>query len=395
MAILTFNILGVGVVDAVPRIVLISSNDNFATITAPGYLNNTLTSGQELTANDEYHIKYVHAGNPAFGIFTPSISNGIYTLLEAFPGLPSSNTVVGDIATFATTNGSIGDSGINVSSTNGNLTLYAPIQALGNAQLLVTNPTPLESGSTTRIFRTNLNAAGGAGIDSNDISLDFLTYNDGDGNYSSTIQILNNFWSNDWNFITRVPGAGTGTNYHTVFAFTGGGEVSTLHNILDNGINGGATFAGTIRISPTTNQLILGTTNTTTISAIAPAASRTYTLPDALANANISLSTQTSVTQATSITTGVTLTGTTGNITTVSSTLAAGATAAFVVTDTFYTSANQVVSVVISNGTNTASLPYAYVSALTPGSNQFTVNICNIGPTNAFNGTLIVQVRIS
>lgn len=41
-----------------------------------------------------------------------------------------------------------------------------------------------------------------------------------------------------------------------------------------------------IRIPYTANQIILGTSNTTTINASAPAASRTYTLPDVLANAS-------------------------------------------------------------------------------------------------------------
>jgi len=48
------------------------------------------------------------------------------------------------------------------------------------------------------------------------------------------------------------------------------------------------TFASEI-LSNTTNQLILGTTNTTTISATAPSASRTYIIPDAGASANFLL----------------------------------------------------------------------------------------------------------
>jgi hypothetical protein len=41
-----------------------------------------------------------------------------------------------------------------------------------------------------------------------------------------------------------------------------------------------------ITISPTSNQLVLGTTHTTTLSATAPSASRTYTLPDTGANSS-------------------------------------------------------------------------------------------------------------
>ena len=43
---------------------------------------------------------------------------------------------------------------------------------------------------------------------------------------------------------------------------------------------GEKTFASSLAISPTTNQLVLGTTNTTTISATAPASSAVYTIPD-------------------------------------------------------------------------------------------------------------------
>lgn len=44
-----------------------------------------------------------------------------------------------------------------------------------------------------------------------------------------------------------------------------------------------------INITATSNQLTLGTTNTTTISATAPAASRTYTIPDVLANSSFAM----------------------------------------------------------------------------------------------------------
>lgn len=57
---------------------------------------------------------------------------------------------------------------------------------------------------------------------------------------------------------------------------------------------GSPTLTGTltvpvIDITATTNQLVLGTTNTTTISSTAPSASRTYTIPDAGSAANMVL----------------------------------------------------------------------------------------------------------
>lgn len=55
-------------------------------------------------------------------------------------------------------------------------------------------------------------------------------------------------------------------------------------------INGAKTFSSAVTVNPVSNQLVLGTTNTTTISATAPAASRTYTMPDVLANAEFVMS---------------------------------------------------------------------------------------------------------
>ena len=55
-------------------------------------------------------------------------------------------------------------------------------------------------------------------------------------------------------------------------------------------INGSKTFSSSVTITPTTNQLVLGTTNTTTINAVAPSASRIYTVPDVSANAEFVMS---------------------------------------------------------------------------------------------------------
>ena len=51
-------------------------------------------------------------------------------------------------------------------------------------------------------------------------------------------------------------------------------------------IAGAKTFSSAVTISATTSQIVLGTTNTTTITSPAPAASRVYTIPDVLANAS-------------------------------------------------------------------------------------------------------------
>jgi hypothetical protein len=69
------------------------------------------------------------------------------------------------------------------------------------------------------------------------------------------------------------------------------GYVSGVTSSIQTQIDGklsltGGTLTGALTITPTTNQLVLGTTNTTTISATAPASSAVYTIPDAGANAD-------------------------------------------------------------------------------------------------------------
>jgi hypothetical protein len=65
-----------------------------------------------------------------------------------------------------------------------------------------------------------------------------------------------------------------------------GANSNFIMSDLAQTINGVKTFSSGIPITATTNQLVLGTTNTTTISATAPSASRVYTLPDAGANSS-------------------------------------------------------------------------------------------------------------
>lgn len=54
-------------------------------------------------------------------------------------------------------------------------------------------------------------------------------------------------------------------------------------------VAGATTFSSALTVNPTTNQLVLGVTHTTTISATAPAASVTVTIPDPGASANFVL----------------------------------------------------------------------------------------------------------
>jgi hypothetical protein len=78
----------------------------------------------------------------------------------------------------------------------------------------------------------------------------------------------------------------TGTaNQIIASAATGNVTLSTPQNI---GTGSSPTFDH-LTLAKTTNQLILGTTNTVTLSSTAPSVSRTYTIPDAGGAANVML----------------------------------------------------------------------------------------------------------
>jgi len=60
-----------------------------------------------------------------------------------------------------------------------------------------------------------------------------------------------------------------------------GGAASFVMTAGAQTIGGAKTFSTAVIINPTTNQIVLGTTNTTTITSTAPSASRVYTIDDA------------------------------------------------------------------------------------------------------------------
>lgn len=145
-----------------------------------------------------------------------------------------------------------------------------------------------------------------------------------------------------------------------------------------------------------TNQLTLGAPDfyipTTTISAPLPASNRIVTVPDALGNSNLVLSTQSTVTQATSISTAVTLNASSGNITTVSvSTAASTAVGTFTLNNSFITTSS-VVLASVSGGSYTTGSPVVVAGAVAAGSVTFTLS--NISTTAALNGTVKVSFLV-
>jgi ribosomal protein S17E len=94
------------------------------------------------------------------------------------------------------------------------------------------------------------------------------------------------------------------------------------------------------------------------------------------------------ITQLTSITTPVTCNTAAGNITTVSSTLAAGASATFKVNNTVV-DADSCVVANISNYSGTTGVPVMTVDSVS--SDEFSITITNVNDTNPLNGTMKIS----
>lgn len=157
--------------------------------------------------------------------------------------------------------------------------------------------------------------------------------------------------------------------------------------VLSGKGSGGVTVAGSaLTVSQVSSQLVLGgagATNTVTMSAVTPAASAVVTLRDPKAvAANLMVSTPAgAVTQLTSQTSTVIANGPSGVITMYASTsIAAGASATFTVTNSYVPSASS--SVFTSIASFTGGIPIISYSAVTAGT-SFAITVANVHATVA------------
>lgn len=150
------------------------------------------------------------------------------------------------------------------------------------------------------------------------------------------------------------------------------------------GANGG--FGGAVG----GNLILQGGLGTSTNGAITIGAAQTSSIVIGAAGTNISHG-QGTITQITSITTGVTLNASSGVITTVSSTIAASGTATFTVTNSCITTASVITLQMQYTGTLvTNGIPIVFIGTVSAGS--FTITIVNIG-TNALNNTMKIHFQ--
>ena len=121
-----------------------------------------------------------------------------------------------------------------------------------------------------------------------------------------------------------------------------------------------------------------------------PVGQETSTFPAVISNGDIDLADGGTVTQITSIATGVTLNTHSGQITTVSSTLAAAAEAAFVVTNSTVAATDVVIANLAS--TSSAGTPVVSVTAVAAGS--FTITIANLHASAALDNTMVINFGV-
>ena len=117
MSIISFNTLTPGLIGVTPRTTQMVTTDNLATITTAGYLNKQgqVLQGFNVQPTDVIFVNFsysVASNSGTFGIFLPSISNGIITLTSwANPSDVLLPVVAGDFANFNGTTGQISDQG--------------------------------------------------------------------------------------------------------------------------------------------------------------------------------------------------------------------------------------------------------------------------------------------
>jgi len=153
------------------------------------------------------------------------------------------------------------------------------------------------------------------------------------------------------------------------------------------------TGTGSATVSATTNQLVLGTTATTTINSVAPAASRVYAIRDAGASGSFVVgggNTAISLTGTGGTSTG-TMTTLSAQVTSASITTAGGATHVATITYTGI-AATDIVFITKAGGTNSATEDYSYKAVCT--TNTITVTLSNNTAATSLNGTVIFNILV-
>lgn len=139
-----------GQVGVNPRRIKIVATDSLATVTTAGYLNPTSLEGYVIYGTDVIDLIYLYnaATNAGtYGVFTPSISNGVITLVNwANPGDVLLPVVSGDFANFNGTSGQIKDAGYSPTNAAKTKVIMANAATVAN-HIMVSTDTAGTSGN--------------------------------------------------------------------------------------------------------------------------------------------------------------------------------------------------------------------------------------------------------
>jgi hypothetical protein len=183
------------------------------------------------------------------------------------------------------------------------------------------------------------------------------------------------------------------TNKLTVAAATGNTAVAgTLAVTGTSTLTGVVTHSGASHlVGAVTADAALSVGTTFTATGAATHSSTSHFVGAVTLDAALKLSNGGTVTQITTIATGVTLNKNTGQIVTVSTTLAAGVSASFVVTNSAVIDAKAVVVACVGT-TSSAGTPTAHVSNVAAGA--FTVTLRNAHASDALNNTVTINFAV-
>ncbi len=216
-----------------------------------GTTNTVTISSTAPAASRTYTIPDTSANSSFVMTDSAQTVNGIKTFSSALTCSAASNQIVLSTGTSTITISSPTQSG------SGTKVLTIP-DLLGSASILVTSI----SGSVQTV--------GGTFVCANNF------YTNGSRVY---------FWWANSNVASILVNAPSGSS-RTFTVFDPNVNCSFIMSEGAQTVNGVKTFSSALTCSATTNQITLGTTNTVTITSPAPAASRTYTIPDTAANSS-------------------------------------------------------------------------------------------------------------
>ncbi len=174
--------------------------------------------------------------------------------------------------------------------------------------------------------------------------------------------------------------------------------LSGLQNITASGtlgVTGATTTAGitdsaTAALATVTVSATLGVTGATTCAAVTASGLGTFNAGASI-EGDLTLLDGGTVTQLTSITTGVTINNHSGQITTVGATIAGGAEATFTVTNSTVAALDTII-VTVNDGTNTQATAVGFAREAAAGS--FDIILTNLHSSTALNGTLVVNFNV-